>query len=237
MTNHLIRAALVFAAASALLPAAVQAATSCPKGMTVASDGKSCTADQAAADSAAGSFDVLGNIMDTTKKEINAKQAVETSKKDLLSSDASKKYQDGYWQHFQAFSGAKPGEYCAAMFARQGMSVTVLGPGGDYRGALMIFSALDDSAFPKSAQPTIIPVTLKQGSDPAATVRVFNFNIGQWQTPILAFAVPTIDAALQGMDDKLDFHLEYEGKAIGSIEWHSGQAARDALKQCLAGRK
>lgn len=233
MTHHSIRTALVFAAASALLPVAVQAATQCPKGMSVGGDGKSCSAEQAAAGNAAGSFDVLGNIMDTTKKEINAKQAVETSKQELLSSDASKKYQDGYWQHFQAFSGAKPGEYCAAMFARQGMSVTVLGPGGDYRGALMIFSALDDSAFPKSPKPTIIPVSLKQGSDPAATVRVFNFTIGQWQNPVLAFAVPTIDAALQGMDDTLDFHLEHEGKAIGSIEWHSGHAARDALKRCL----
>ncbi len=235
MTSHPIRAALAVTAAL-LLPTAVQAATTCPKGMTVVGDGGSCSADQAAASSAAGSFDVLGNIMDTTKKEINAKQAVETSKKELLSSDARKKYEDGYWQHFQAFSGAKPGEYCAAMFARQGMSVTVLGPGGDYRGALMIFSALDDSEFPKSPQPTIIPVTLKQGGDPAATVRVFNFNIGQWQTPILAFAVPTIDAALQGMDDKLDFHLEHEGKAIGSIEWQGGLAARDALKRCLASR-
>ncbi|MCX7073066.1 MAG: hypothetical protein NTW01_18940 [Gammaproteobacteria bacterium] len=233
MTHHSIRTALAFTAAVALLPVISQAAPACPKGMSVASDGKGCSADQVAASSGAGSFDVLGNIMDTTKKEINAKQAVETSKQEFLSGDARKKYEDGYWQHFQAFSGAKPGEYCAAMFARQGMSVTVLGPGGDYRGALMIFSALDDSAFPKSAQPTIIPVSLKQGSDPAATVRVFNFNIGQWQTPILAFAVPTIDAALQGMDDKLDFHLEHEGKAIGSIEWHSGHAARDALKQCL----
>lgn len=236
MTPHSFRIALAFTAVAALLPALSQAAPTCPKGMSVSSDGKGCSADPAAAGSAAGSFDVLGNIMDTTKKEINAKQAVATSKQEFLSGDARKKHEDGYWQQFQAFSGARPGEYCAAMFARQGMSVTVLGPGGDYRGALMIFSALDDSAFPKSAQPTVIPVSLKQGSDPAATVRVFNFTIGQWQTPILAFAVPSIEAALQGMDDRLDFHLEHEGKPIGSIEWHSGHAARDALKQCLAGR-
>ena len=52
--------------------------------------------------------------------------------------------------------------------------------------------------------------------------------------PAIAFAVPTIEAALEGMEEKLDFHLAFEGKDIGSIEWHSGIAARDALKSCLA---
>jgi hypothetical protein len=52
--------------------------------------------------------------------------------------------------------------------------------------------------------------------------------------PVIAFAVPTIEAALQGMEDQLDSHLQYEGKDIGSIEWHSGLAARDELKKRLA---
>jgi len=90
--------------------------------------------------------------------------------------------------------------------------------------------------FPRPPQSRVIQVTLKQASDPPATVGAFNFNIGAWETPAIAFAVPTIEAAMQGMEDQLDFHLQHEGRDIGSIEWHSGLAARDQLKQCLAGK-
>lgn len=117
------------------------------------------------------------------------------------------------------------------------MSVAILGPGGDYRGALMLFMPLEDNAaFPRSAQPRVIKVSLKQANDPVATVGVFNFSIGHWEGPAIAFAVPTIEAALQGMEDKLDMHLQYEGQNIGDIEWHSGLAARDTLKKCLAAK-
>jgi hypothetical protein len=39
------------------------------------------------------------------------------------------------------------------------------------------------------------------------------------------------------MEEKLDFRLDYEGKRIGEIEWHSGLAAREKLKACLAGKR
>jgi hypothetical protein len=215
------------------LPAA--AAPACPQGMRVSQDGKTCATDSASAANPAGSFDALANIMDKTKKEINAKEAVATAKEDMFGSEEYKKMQDGHWQYFQANSSAKRGEYCTAMFIKQNMSVAILGPGGQYQGALMMFTALaGNDAFPQAEQPRVIQVTLKQGSDPAATVGVFNFNLGKWQTPDITFAVPSIEAALQGMEDKLDFHLQYEGQGIGSIEWHSGLAARDELKKCLA---
>jgi hypothetical protein len=216
-----------------LVPA--DAAPACPQGMRVSKDGKTCATDSATAASPAGSFDVLGNIMDKSKQEINAKQAVASSKEEMFGSEEYKKMQAGYWEYFQANSSAKPGEYCTAMFIKENMSVAILGPGGQYQGALMMFTALTgNDAFPQSEQPRVIQVTLKQASDPAATVGVFNFNLGKWQTPVVAFAVPTIEAALQGMEDKLDFHLQYEGQDIGSIEWHSGLAARDELKKCLS---
>jgi hypothetical protein len=222
--------------ASGLAPVVcVAAAPACPQGMRVSQDGKSCATDSASAANPAGSFDVLANVMDKTKEEINAKQAVATAQEDFFASDLFKKMKDGHWQHFQANSKAKDGEYCTAMFIRDNMSVALLGPGGQYRGALMMFTALyNTDTFPKSEQPRVIQVTLKQASDPAATVGVFNFNMGAMQTPVIVFAVPTIEAAMQGMEDKLDFRLQYEGQDIGSIEWHSGLAARDELKKCLS---
>lgn len=222
--------------AASFLFAMIQAAAApaCPLGITI--DGKSCkpTADSKPSESGGG-FDVLGNIMDTTKKEINAQQAVAASKEEFFKSDFHKKQTDGYWEYFQANSNAKPGEYCTAMFMRQGMAVALLGPGGDYKGALMMFLPLtENAAFPQTDQPRVIKVSLKQANDPLATVSVFNLPIGHWKGPAIAFAVPTIEAALEGMTDTLDFHLQYEGKNIGDIEWHSGLAARDALRKCLS---
>lgn len=181
------------------------------------------------------SFDVLGSVMDTGKKEINAKQATENSKKDFLNSKYTKLNKDGYWQFFQASSKAKKGEFCTAMFMKEGMGVSIIGPTADYKGALMmLFSAHENPAFPASKATTKIPVTLKQGSDAPVTIKALNYMMGD--TPVVVFAVPTIEAALEGMDDKLDFHLQYQGQNIVDVEWHGGLAAKNELKKCLSGK-
>jgi hypothetical protein len=44
--------------------------------------------------------------------------------------------------------------------------------------------------------------------------------LGKW---ILSLGAAVIfSSKVQGMEDKPDFHLQYEGQDIGSIEWHSG---------------
>ncbi|MDD2837883.1 hypothetical protein [Sulfuricurvum sp.] len=184
------------------------------------------------------SFDVLGSVMDTTKKELNPKQEHQKGNKEFEKSKYGRYYKEGYWQFFQASSQAEKGEYCTAMFSREGMSVSILGPGGDYKGALMMFGNLDDknTAFPTSKNSSKVTVTLKQGNDSPATVKAFNYSLGESQNPVIVFAVPTIEAAMDGMEDKLDFHLEYDGKKIGDIKWHSGNKAREELKKCLSGQ-
>lgn len=183
------------------------------------------------------SFDVLSSVMDTTKKELNAKQETEKGRKDFQNSKYGRLYKDGYWQFFQGKSNAPKGEYCTALFVREDMLVSIMGPGGAYRGALMMFSSLaENSAFPRALGSSKIKVTLKQGSDAPATVHALNQLFGDNETPVITFAVPSIEAALSGMEDRLDFHLEYEGKNIGDIEWHSGFKARDELRKCLEGK-
>ena len=192
----------------------------------------------AAAVAEAGSYDPLEDLVSTAKKEINAKGAIEQSKDRVLNNPRREKMEKGFWQFFQGKSGAKPGEFCTAVYWQKDQMISVLGPGGEYKGAMLGFIAVEPKPpFPRPNNPKEIQkvkVTLTQGADPSATVTAFNRTVADFADEI-QFAVPTIDAALAGMEDKLNFRIEYEGSKIFELEWHSGLAARDMLRRCLKG--
>lgn len=193
-------------------------------------------------------FDVLGSVMETRVKEINAKDALDSSKDEAIK--FREKVTTGWWEYMQAKSGAKPGEYCSATFMRanrvknerqdsfsDGMMVVLFGPGGNYRGALLGFAPLDkDNAFPKLQNGSPVLVTLKQGNVKPATLNAIYTEIGPFKRPLLLFAVPSIEALMKGMEDNWRFQVVYQDQTIADIEWHDGLKARDELTQCLAGK-
>ncbi len=194
------------------------------------------------------SFDVLASVMETKAKEINAADILTSNKEEAIR--FREKIIAGWWEFMQANSKAKPGEYCAAMFLRakrvkhervdsfsDGMTVTLFGPGGNYRGALLGFSPLTkDHAFPKLESGRPVKVTLKQGNEAPVTLNAIYMKVTPSAPPLILFAVPTIEALMGGMEDNWSFDVIYQGQSIASIEWHDGLKARDALKQCLAGK-
>lgn len=198
----------------------------------------------------AESFDVLASIMETHNKEINAKDLLYSNKEEAI------RYREaiiaGWWEFMQAKSNAQPGEYCAASFLRAkrlaeagkddemkaGVVVTLFGPGGNYRGALLAFSPLgSDSAeaFPKLASGKPVQVALTQGNTKPVTLNAIYMETRPKAPPLLVFAVPNIDALMKGMEDNWSFDVSYQGRTIASIEWHDGLKAREELKKCLAG--
>lgn len=187
----------------------------------------------------AGSYDPLEDLVSTAKKEINAKEAIDKSQDRVLNSPRTEKMKKGYWQFFQGKSDAKPGEFCTAVYWQVDKMITVSGPGGDYRGAMLGFIAIEPQApFPRpdnSKDVQKVKVTLTQGNDPPATITAFNLTHAGFSDEI-KFAVPTIEAAMAGMEDTLNFRVEYQGSNIFELEWHSGLAARDMLKKCLQGQ-
>lgn len=203
---------------------------------------------QARAQMPGESFDVLGSVMETHRKEINAKDVIASSKEEAIR--YREKVIAGWWTYMQASSSAKPGEYCAASFLRakrvkhervdgiaDGTMVTLFGPGGRYRGALLGFSPLSsEHAFPKLARGQPVKVTLKQGSLKPVTLNAIYTEVGASASPLLLFAVPSIEALMDGMEDNWHFEVIYEDKTIADITWHDGLQARDKLKQCLAGQ-
>lgn len=198
-----------------------------------------------------GSFDVLASVMEAHDKEINASDAIDSNRKQ------AQQYQEkvvaGWWEFMHASSSAGPGEYCAASFLRakrqarpgkgeglkEGTAVTLFGPGGRYRGALLAFSPLGKdavAAFPKVDSGTPVRVTLTQGDIKPVTLNAIYMQTGAKSPPLLAFAVPDIEALMAGMKDDWSFDVSYEGTSIANIEWHDGLMARDELKKCLAGK-
>lgn len=186
----------------------------------------------------AESYDPMDDLVSTAKKEINAQEAIDASKDRVLNDPKREKVEKGFWKVFQGKSGAKPGEFCAAVYWQHDRMIIISGPGGDYKGAMLGFVALiPDQSFPRANNPSErqkVKVTLTQGNDSPATVTAFNSIIGD-RSGQIQFPVPTIDAALAGMDDKVNFRIDYENKKIFELEWHSALAARDVLKKCLKG--
>jgi hypothetical protein len=53
---------------------------------------------------------------------------------------------------------------------------------------------------------------------------------------VIAFAVPTIDAALAGIEDVVSFNVEIDGRSVANTTWHSGLKVRDEFRKCINGQ-
>ena len=143
-------------------------------------------------------------------------------------------YVNGGWDYFDGHAGAAPGEYCAAFYWKGDGMVRLSGPGGDYAGALMTFWGANIPTPDKSQK---VKVTLKQSGNAPQIVHAFNYKLPSDAFGSIVFAVPTIEALLDGMEDVASFNLEINGISVAKVEWHGGLAARDRLRKCVSAKK
>ncbi|MEE3715639.1 hypothetical protein V2H45_02645 [Tumidithrix elongata RA019] len=162
----------------------------------------------------------------------------------LLQDPKYLKYISGSWNLFPSsrLVGAKPGNYCVASFLKASMDpeakkapvmINLLGPGGNYKGALLTFTA---ESIPKPETMQTITVTLIQNNEPPVTVKAFNYTMPKLPFGVIAFAVPTIDAALATMEDVQSFDVKIDGRSVAKTTWHSGLKVRDEFRKCLNGQ-
>ncbi|MGC1525472.1 MAG: hypothetical protein WA783_05430 [Phormidesmis sp.] len=111
--------------------------------------------------------------------------------------------------------------------------INVSGPGGDFEGALLTFAT---GAIPKPETMQMIKVTLFQNDYPPATVWAFNYSIPNLPFGVISFAVPTIKAALDAMEDVQRFDVQIDAHSVANTTWHSGLQVRDEFRRCLAGQ-
>lgn len=154
------------------------------------------------------------------------------------------RYLSGSWSLFPASTSESeaPGEYCVASFFKASMDIdandapvmiNLSGPGGDFDGALLTFAT---EAIPKPETMQMITVTLFQNDYPPATVQAFNYSIPDLAYGVISFAVPTIEAALENMEDVQHFDVQIDGRSVANTTWHSGLQVRDEFRRCLAGQ-
>lgn len=143
-------------------------------------------------------------------------------------------YNNGAWEFFQDVQKPVAGEYCAALYWKQEGFVRVSGPGGDYKGALLTFWGPD---IPRPAKQQTIKVALYQNDEAPQEVKAFNYLLPGYEYGAIALAVPTLDALLTSMEDKIRFELKVDGKSVAKVDWHDGLMARDKLKECTLAKK
>ncbi|MEQ7415441.1 hypothetical protein ABQF04_07515 [Xanthomonas campestris pv. campestris] len=153
------------------------------------------------------------------------------SEKAKLASDPNyQRFRKGFWQHFDPSADAKPGDNCVAAYGNLQGIVTLAGPAGDYRRALMSFTG---PGLPRPKKDGLIKVGLDGGDGKPTTVRAFHYLTPGTELVTIAFAVPSAEAMLGGIDDTAHYRLLIDNKQVFEIEWHDGHQARDELRRCI----
>jgi hypothetical protein len=151
----------------------------------------------------------------------------------LLNDPEYVRYLTGKWRLFPSPKDGKKGEYCSAFFSREGVILTMSGPGGDYRGALLQFMSAD---IPRPKTQEAVQVTLTQNNVPPIKFKALNQSSPGLPFGSIIVPITTMDELLTGMEDVQSLDLQMNGKSIAKIRWHSGLAVRDELRKCLSGK-
>ena len=90
----------------------------------------------------------------------------------------------------------------------------------------------------RSTRPGSPSVTVADGGASPATVRVFNATL-PWLDGygIVFFAVPSLQAAIDGMVEAQAFDVAMDGQSVVEVAWTGGLGARDQLSACISARR
>lgn len=170
----------------------------------------------------------------TTLFEMEAARTTDLQRR--LASDpefarAYRRYTAGGWD---LFAQQRRGQ-CAAMFSREGNILLMFETAGDKPGALLVFIG---RGLPAPERPRTVRVDLRQNQDAnAQSVKAFNYRMPQTERGAVAIATPTMAALVDNMLDDHSFELSIAGDKVFEIAWRDAAASRNALAQCVAGRR
>lgn len=163
--------------------------------------------------------------------ELNKQTADQFDALAALDRDRSyQRYLNGSWTFFQGGNKPKAGDFCTALWSREGALISISGPGGGYNGGMLTFLAV---GMPKPIKAEIVTVTLKQSRYPAQQVKALSHSFPGIEYGAVSLSVPDIGPALATMLDIESFELIFQKKQVAEISWRDGFSARDKLRDCI----
>src|SRR3546814_8130328 len=117
----------------------------------------------------------------------------------LASDPSDQKLRQGYWTQYQEGTAPEAGRNCAATFMNMDGMLEITALGGYRDPALLLLSGAD---VPSPEQMAQVTATLHQTGERPQTVPVYNFTAPGTDAGTVAFAVPSPEAAAEGLDDQ-----------------------------------
>jgi hypothetical protein len=122
---------------------------------------------------------------------------------------------------------------CIAIYQQRGQTVSIALLGGAKPSAQLLFSGPLVPKPSKSNQR--VDVTLRQPGEAAQTVQAGHSAQGASRGSLM-LAVPSVQAALNSIEERNAFELTLNGAKVIDIAWEDGRTAKTALEKCWAGR-
>lgn len=122
---------------------------------------------------------------------------------------------------------------CIATYQRSGQTVSIALLAGTKPSAQLLFSG---PLVPRPSKPNQrVSVTLRQPGEAAQTVQA-GHSVQGASGGSLMVAIPSVQAALESIEDRNAFELSLNGSKVIDIAWEDGRTARSALERCWTGR-
>lgn len=220
------------------LPLAAQA---CPIGMLYNGNGCSAPYERNMDDWIRERHDYIDSLGPRNRAPVRSLSLAEVENLKRLQADKDKRdlkiaqeLARGVW--FADSSQTPDGKLCVATFARftredngkGGGMVSIIGFQQPKPDAWLIFYG---TGLPTPRDVKKIKVTLQQDDEPAQDVQVFSYRYEK-KIGTVAFAVPGLAAALDGMRDQQSFKLTVDGQPALSIQWADAAAVIQELRVC-----
>jgi hypothetical protein len=157
------------------------------------------------------------------------------ARKDKINLDTTKLKSE--WKLAQ--NGKVAGKGCSITYysGTGGQAMAYVGPTTDRKEALFLVSG---DSVPQVAKPTAKKITLSTDGEPDRTVTANLLTInGEKEgeaTAMILFSLPSIEAGLDVMQDTEGVRVTIDKKQVFSLSWKGGNAARDEMRACLAGK-
>lgn len=158
-------------------------------------------------------------------------------KKEFEKSPEYQAYVKGSWTYLDSRKSAKGGtRQCGASFMKEGMIMMLYGSNDPKEMAMLTLSNLSkESTIPHPSKPVLIQATIKQTGASAVTTNAWNHLAPDQKSGAITFAVPSLKAGVDGLQDTLRMQVSMEGKQVFDLEYHGGLKAQAKLRQCLKG--